>query len=172
MTTMQTIERAAEKLSQAYALRNDIIDQMEKAIAAIEASEMPKFRKAMAKLTEQHEALKAMIQASPELFASPRTVTLHGIKLGFQKGKGKLVFGDEEKLIERIRKVCPDMASTLIVASESVSKTELAKLPADLLRRLGASVIDSGDQIVIKAVDTDHDKLADLYLKAGSLEQS
>lgn len=171
MTTRQEMERQAEKLSKVYQLRNAIIDGLEKAIHTLESAEMPKLRKAMEKLNEQHDELRALIVSSPELFTSPRTITAHGIKFGYQKGKGKVEIDDEDKLIARIRKVVPDAAGTLIVEKETVSKTELVKLPADVIKRLGVRIIDSGDQVVIKAVDSDHDKLAAMYLSDGAEEE-
>ncbi len=171
MTTIQELDRQAEKLAKAYQLRNGILDEMEKAIHAIESSEMPKLRRAMEKLNAQHDELRALIVASPELFTSPRTITAHGIKFGYQKGKGKIEIANEDKLIERIRKVAPEHADALIVEKETVSKTERAKLPADLLKKLGVSIKDTGDLVVIKAVDSDHDKLAALYLTDGAEEE-
>ena len=44
-----------------------------------------------------YESLRALIEESPELFEKPRSVVLHGIKLGYQKGKGGIVWDDADR---------------------------------------------------------------------------
>ena len=44
----------------------------------------------MANVAQADANLKAAIEQAPGLFVKPRTIVLHGLKLGYQKGKGKI----------------------------------------------------------------------------------
>lgn len=122
---------------------------------------------ALASLEKQ---LGAEIEKVPQLFEKPRSITLHGIKVGLQKQKGSIEFDDEEKLIERIRKV--DEKDTLSVppavlikSKEYVSKEGLQMLRAEELKKLGVRVVADTDKPVIKPADTTIDKLVQRILE-------
>lgn len=104
--------------------------------------------------------LEGLITANAQLFAEPRTVILHGIKVGLQKGKGSIQWDDEDKVIARIRKHCSeDQADLLIETKASVVKNALLGLEADTLKKLGVTISGTGDQVVIKSATTDLDKV-------------
>lgn len=163
--TMTEIEAKTHKLAEARAQAQYILGAMQEGIDAIKKSELPKLRRAMQKANEHHEALKAMVEASPELFAKPKTVILHGIRVGYQKGKGSIVFDDADTCVAAIQKHLPDMEEQLIRWTGKPIKEALNQLDVATLKKIGCRVVDTGDSIVIKAVDSEFDKLAEAMMR-------
>jgi hypothetical protein len=109
----------------------------------------------------------------PELFERPRTMTLHGIRLGYAKGKGKITWEDDAKVVAAIRRTfARDTSDRLIAITERPVKDALASLPAAELRRLGVQVEEAGDYVFIKASDSEVDKLVAQILKEGAVEET
>jgi hypothetical protein len=100
-------------------------------------------------------------------------MTLHGIRLGYQKGKGKITWDDDAKVIAAIRRTFTKAtADTLISVIEKPAKDALANLPAAELRRLGVQVEAAGDAIYIKAADSEVDKLVARILEEGAVDEA
>jgi hypothetical protein len=107
--------------------------------------------------------LEAAIEANPHLFEKPRTQTIEGIRIGFQKGRGKIIVSD--KAIELIKRHRPDLEEQLINIKESVNKTALSDLSTSELRKIGCSVIETGDQVLISTPKDNLEKLVDALLE-------
>ena len=115
------------------------------------------------------DALRAKVDAHRDLFEKPKTWTLHGIKLGLQKGKGSLDWDDSDALVARIRKQFPeDEAALLIRVKEEPIADALKELDAKSLARLGVRVEETGEVVVVRAVDGDVEKLLKTLLKEGA----
>lgn len=129
-------------------------------------------RAAASQAAQAEAQLRAHIEAHAELFVKPRTITLHGIKLGYQKGKGRITIADEGKTCDLIRKHLPDEADALIVVTEAPLKTALVNLDVATLRKLGCTVTGTDDQVVIKDTASEVDKLvAQLLATAAKATQ-
>jgi hypothetical protein len=108
------------------------------------------------------------IGKSPELFIKPKTMVLHGVKVGFQKGKRSYVFDNEELVIENIRgnfQFSWIQAKNLIRTKESVHKPALDKLSEDELNTIEVERLDPGDEVVVKSTGTAIDKFVASLLK-------
>ena len=103
--------------------------------------------------------LRNALAAAPDLFDKPRTRVLHGIRVGFQKGKGGLEIADEEATVKLIRKHCADKVDALVKVTEKPIRKALQNLDAGLLKKLGVNILGTGDVIVLAATDGDLDKL-------------
>jgi len=98
---------------------------------------------------------------------------LHGIKLGFGKGRGKTEWGEDEVLIKRIRSQFPaEVAATFIRTVEEPIVDALKELDGKTLARLGVAVEETGECVIVKAADSDTDKLVKRLLKEGAREES
>lgn len=114
---------------------------------------------------EYQAALRQEVEQHPELFVKPRTVVIHGIQVGFQKGKGKLTWDDDQKVVTLIRKHCPeDQAAVLICTVEKPAKNALLALDAATLKKIGCTIEDAGDQVVVKDTAGDTYKLVQRFL--------
>jgi len=159
-----------DALAQAYRAERDklasAVQVLETEVQALKRRELPTIKRALAGAAGAQDQLKAALEAAPELFEKPRTRVMHGIKVGFAKQKGCVSFDDEGAVIARIRKLLPaDQSELLIRVRESVAKAAVYDLTTADLKRLGITVSDAGDALVIKPVDGEVDKLINALLK-------
>ena len=108
------------------------------------------------------EALRDEIAASPELFVKPRTRALEGIKVGFRKLPGRFEMADEARSIKRIRERMPEREDEFVRIKESVDRGALKKLATGELARIGVTLVETGEEVVIAIAKTDNlDKLVE-----------
>jgi hypothetical protein len=153
------IEAAAKNYADARSVLSTTITRYEAELAKLQAAYLPVVNVQAEQAATARVSLEAVIDANRPLFEDPRTITLHGIKLGLQKGKGRVEIADEAKLLQRIRDLCtPSQQALLVEATYTPRKDALATLDATLLKKLGVSIVGTGDEIVIKAAGTDVEK--------------
>ena len=116
-------------------------------------------------MSETRDRLKVAIESAPELFVKPRTLVIAGVRIGIQKGKGQIVYGDADQVVKLIRKHFPEQADALIAVKETPVKKALANLSVAELKRIGVTVEETGDQVVIKPTDSEVDKLVAALLR-------
>lgn len=165
MATMQEIDTKAEEFSRARAALAGVCAAFQAELAAVKARHIDSLKARVSEAKARHAELGALLQASPELFVKPRSVVLHGIKLGYQKAKGKMVIEDEAKTIALIKKHFPEQAEVLITTSEAVAKKALEQLPAADLKKVAVLITDAGDVAFAKDAAADVDKLVAAFLK-------
>ena len=157
-----------DALAKAYADRHrslaGSVRQLDSAIARLKASRMDVIREQVTAAAAAKAALVAAIEASSETFARPKTRVLHGIRLGFAKAKGKLVIGDADTVIVRIKRHLPQMVKQLITVKETPKKSALADLSAVELKKLGVTVEEAGDKVIVAPTDSEIDKLVDALM--------
>jgi hypothetical protein len=170
MTPIETINQRAEIYAKAHALLTDKVTALQAAQAALRREHLPGIRAGVQRAAEAEDALRALVEANPECFAKPKTRVLAGVKVGYMKGKGTLDYDDADAVVARIEKHLPDQADVLIRLKKTPVKDALAQLPAADLKRLGVTLAEAGDQIVIKPADSEVDKLVEALLKGAAEE--
>lgn len=158
-TTMTAIEERARYYA---ACRDDLatrINALEAEVVVVREQHRAGILDALRAHKQAEEELRQAIAAAPELFDKPRTRVLHGIRVGYQKGKGGLEIADEEATVKLIRKHCPDKFDALVKVTEKPIRKALQNLDAGLLKKLGIGILGTGDVIVLAATDGDLDKL-------------
>jgi hypothetical protein len=168
MTQLTDIERRVKAFADARAEVAGIVTILNEGIEALKRDNMPGLKRAIARAAEKHDNLKVMIDANPSLFVKPRTVVMHGVKVGMGKGKGGITFEDPAQVVKLIKKHMPDAADVLIITKESPAKDALAQLSATELKKIGCNVVNAGDAVVIKPTDSEVDKLVDTLLKGAT----
>lgn len=131
---------------------------------------LPLIKHWVAKAAEAKAKLHAAIEAAPDLFVKPRSLVVHGIKVGFQKAKGAIWWADRARVVELIKKHFPARIDELVKVTESPKKKALQDLPVADLKRIGCMVEEAGDQVLIKPVDSDVDKLVAALLGEATEE--
>jgi hypothetical protein len=157
--TLATIERSCEWYAGARDALQARIDAMQAEIEAIKQRHLPGVRAALREVNTAEAALRGEVERAPHLFERPRTAIFHGIKVGWQKGKGGIAWDDTARVVSLIRKHLPDQVEALIRVREEPVKAALAELDAATLKRLGVHIVDAGDEVVVRATATDLDKL-------------
>jgi exonuclease VII small subunit len=172
MTQLTDIEPSAKAFAEARSKVAEIVTQLNDGIDALKRDHMPALKRAISRAAERHDQLKQIIEANPDLFKKPRTVIYHGVKIGYQKGKGGITFDDADQVVRLIKRHFPDQADVLVTTVEKPAKDALAQLTVAELKKVGCAVVDAGDAIVIKPTDSEVDKLVDTLLKGATEEVS
>jgi len=168
MTELSAIEARAKRYAEAREKIAALVTDLNTGMEALKREAIPELKRAIARAAEHHDQLKAMIEAAPGLFVRPRTVTFYGIRLGFQKGKGKIEWDDADKVVALIEKHFPEQADILINTKKTPAKDALNGLTAAELKKVGISVTEGGDAVFIKPVDSAVDKMVDALFKAAT----
>lgn len=164
--TLATIETSAKQFAADRSELASEVQTLEAQIQALKQAALAKIKRRVAKAAESQSALSNLIDAARHLFIKPRTIVLHGIKLGLQKGRGGLCWEDDALLVKRIKQLfTKPQADLLIKTTERPIAKALEDLDASDLKKLGVTIEDTGDQIIIKPVDGDVDKLVTALLK-------
>lgn len=157
--TQQKFTAAAREHSRDRALLSDRVSTLQDEIERLKRRYLPGIRNAAAKSRESRQALATLIEENPSDFKRPRTLEISGIKFGFQKQKGKIVFKTAETVISAIKKKLPGKASLIIETVQKIKKGELNKLSVEEAKKIGLTVTQDTDAILIKSTTDDIDKL-------------
>ncbi|WP_321532297.1 host-nuclease inhibitor Gam family protein [uncultured Desulfuromonas sp.] len=167
MSTLATIEHNTKTFADKRQNLNALVQRLQDDLECVKRHHLPAIKAAAEDVAESQAVLHSTIKDSKDAFKSPKTMIISGVRVGYKKEKGKIVFDDEATVIKLIRKNHPELADTLIKESESVLKTPLAQLSAAELKKLGVEVTADTDQVLIKPVDNDIDKLVTALLEEG-----
>ena len=170
--SLATIEQAAKRYADRRSELGDIVRLLNYQVDLIKRAALADIKRAVARTADTHSALRSLLETTPGLFVKPRTVIFHGIKCGWEKGKGKVVFEDSDKVCQLINKHFPELAEHLVIIKETPNKKALAELPASDLKRLGITIEDTGDAVVIRAVDTTVDKIVNALLAEAEVQNN
>jgi hypothetical protein len=166
MTTLKEVEALTATYADSYQALASDVETLEAAIRTLKKKMLPAIKRSAERAAEAKEKLKNTIEENRALFDRPRTRVFHGIKVGLQKGKGKIEIANPDKTVELIRRHLKDQADLLIKTEEVPIKDALQNLAASDLKRIGVTVIDATDQTVIKSMDSDVEKIVDVLLKS------
>lgn len=142
------------------------VSELNAAIDALKRDRLPTLKRHVRRAFQLEAELRALIAEHPHLFVKPRTVVLHGVQVGFEKGKGTISFGDADQVVALIEKKLPDLADTLIAVKKAPIKKAVAQLSAAQLKAIGCSITGAEDRVVVRAVDSAVDKLVAALLKS------
>lgn len=170
MATLAEIEASTKTYADARNALSTLVQSLEDELRDVKRKHLAGIKRSLNKTTSARNDLHALLDASPDLFVKPRTLVFHGVKIGFQKSKGKITWDDGDKVVKLIRKHCADQADVLIITKETPSKDTLGNLDAKTLKRLGVSVTEDADVVVIKGTDGEIDKLCEALLKDAEPE--
>ena len=145
MTTLHDIEQQAAAFAEARRQLTELVTKLNDKIEALLRNHMDALNAAVAGAAAEYDKLKTLIEAAPGLFTKPRTVVMHGVKLGYQKGKGGIEIADPDRTCELIHKHLHDIEDQLIQTTYKPIKSAIEQLlsPADLALYGGArSLVD------------------------------
>lgn len=170
MKTMNEIEVLTKKFADARAVLGERVQALNDDVEAVKRKAMRGIKTAVAGAAAAQDELTAALAESRELFTTKKTQTFHGIRVGWQKGKGKIEFGDVDKVVELIEKYFPDQVEALVKVERTPIKKALQNLSAADLKKLGITITDAGEAVFVKPVDSDVDKMVDALLGSAIAE--
>lgn len=172
MPTINEIEQYTKDFADAREKLSTSARQLEDVIEKIKRRRLPIIKMHIKNVLAKQDILKAALEASQALFEKPKTKILHGIKVGFKKAKGKLEWADDDVVVKLIKRHFPEQVDILVKTTEKPIKDALANLPAADLKKLGITVHDTGDAVVIKSTDSEIDKFVESLLKEDETKEA
>ena len=175
-TRIETIDTLARAYAQLRKVVSERVAALTKELLAVHQRRRAGILSAVGEAKAAQEALIAAVQDAPDLFTKPRTMTLHGVKVGYKQGTGRMEWEDEDAdLVARIEKVFakePELLDLLINTTKKPSKDGLQTLDPKQLARLGITIEGTGDVVIVKTADGEVDKLVRKILKEGAVEEA
>ncbi len=165
MATLGQIEQLTKEYADARGRLCKTMRDLHDTIESLKRQYLPGIKLQVSIAKEKKDCLKAAIEDSPALFEKPRTIIITGIKVGFEKGRGKIEWASDEVVVRLIKKHFPEQADILIKTTEKPLKKPLARLSVAELKRIGVTVEETGDVVYIKPVDSEVDKLVEALLE-------
>lgn len=165
--TWADIDVATKAYADRRALLAGRLTALERALAVVKRQHLQDIKRQVVLTAECETALRNAIDAAPALFEKPKTRVLHGIKVGYRKGVGGLNWEDDADVVAKIEKHFkdPDEAVRYLIVKKKPSAEALDELDASTLKKFGIVVVETGEQVVVKAVESDVEKLVKLLLK-------
>lgn len=165
LITLGEIEQKTRAYADARDVLNTRVQTLQDEMEVVRRRKLAGIKAAVATCAQARDHLEAVIAEAPHLFEKPRTLVIAGIRIGYTKGAGKLVFEDADKVVALIHKHLPESADYLVRTKSEPVKKALAQLSVADLKRIGVTVEDTGDVIVIKPTDDAVDKLVSALLR-------
>jgi hypothetical protein len=162
---LDVIDEMTKKYADAYEALADEIRDLNSVIKIATDSRLKVIKRRVEAEAERRAELAVAIEAATDLFNSPRSLVLHGVKVGLAKGKGKIEMTDPDNTVRLIEKLMPDQVPLLVKIEKTPVKEALAGLKAAELKSLGVTVTGSGDEVVIRPVASNVDKMVKAFLK-------
>jgi len=161
MHTMDEIERLAQTTGQTFDRLQEVAAELEAELTAVKRRYMARLRRALATHVEARAALRAAVTDSPELFARPKSRAVHGVRFGWEKGKGRITWHDADGVVRLIERKLPDQVDVLIKTTKTPVRKALSQLPAQTLKSIGCEVQETDDAPFIRMVDSELQKFVD-----------
>lgn len=167
---LDPIDKAAKALRQARDKLTERATFLHDQIEAAKRASMRGLRNSVGEVAEAQAALVAAIEGAPDLFIRPKSIVLHGVKLGYQKGKGKIDWEDDAQVVKLIRKHLPENFDVLVKTTEEPVRGALANLTVAELKKIGITVEGTGDVVFARDTTATVDKLVKAFLKGADEE--
>lgn len=145
---------------------------LDKEIERLKRKHVKTIKAAAIVFSVKRSRLVAQIEDHRDFFKKPRTRLINGVKIGYQKGKGELTWKSESYVVEKIKQMFGAQAGVLIKTTEKPVKSALDKLTTYELKRLGITVKNTGDKIVIKSADSEAEKMINALLRDAQIALS
>jgi hypothetical protein len=171
--TLADIERACKAYSDESTKLNDLVSALDADLAKVKQDHIAGIKRQATVVARREAELAQHRDDAPDLFVKPRTVIMHGVKVGYTTSIGRIDYDDEAAVIRQIRAKLADRADELIRSEESLIKDALKRLTPAELARIGCRIDGAGNIGILKLVGGDIEKLIDKLIAkmvAGIIE--
>lgn len=171
MTTLADMQKRATALSDARDKLSQLLLTLQQNLDVVKNGSLAEIKKVSRQVAREHTELQALIASNPELFASPRTFVVDGVKFGMHRNPGTLEWESDEKVCARIRTLVDadvltaEQAELLITTTEKPVVKALAQLEPQILKRIGVTSSGPEDKPLIKSVDGAVEKAVNAVIK-------
>lgn len=175
--TITQIRETAQRLADAHRASISRATALEHAINQAITPIYAQHRAGIDAAAEEEAAAKAELQqlvdAAPQLFARPRSITQDGVSTGYRKGEDTLDWDDDAMVIARIRALpeLAELATVLIRTEETLNVAALGELDGHARRKVGIRLTQGVDQSFIRFTDSDVEKMVKAILADATKRQ-
>ncbi len=159
--TLGTIETSCRDYENSTAALEELISALETDLEEVKRKHLRGLKRQAAIVANIEADLRNQIERAPELFTKPRTLTIHGVKVGFTVSNGRVEWEDEDLVLKKIKKHFPDDTDVLIRTTEEPNKDAIRVLTPAGLEKIGCTIEGVGDVVLVKRVAGDIEKLID-----------
>lgn len=174
-TSTMSIEELEPLAKQLDKLRQDLQARLQTCgdeLRVVARRHDEKIRRALELVAQARTELLERVAEAPELFVRPRSFVTNGVRFGFQKEKGSLVWDDTARVIERAEEFLSQEQYDFVVQQQlSLVKPALQQLSAQELRKIGVRLEGAGDVAYVKFVGSNLERWAEGMLAAMSDEK-
>ncbi len=158
--TMPELEPLCRSYDAECVKLEEMIAELEADLENVKQKHLRGLKRQAGVVAAREAELYSGVEQSPGLFEKPRTVTMHGTKIGFTTSAGRLEWECEDAtLLERIKARFGRSAGEYIRIKEEPNKDALKLLaPADM-QKIGCRIEGAGDVVIVKRVAGDVEKL-------------
>ena len=168
---MDELEIKCKELRSRQDILSEISDKLNRDLEAAKDRYMAELKRAVREVADGRADIRNWVDGHRDLFVKSRSRTVHGIKVGLQKGKGKIECDDEVRAMKYIYEhLKEEEHEVLIKRTEKLNKNALNDVDAMDLRRMGVRIVQTGDKIIIKDTDGEVEKLIASMLKQKEKE--
>jgi phage host-nuclease inhibitor protein Gam len=164
MGALSDLEMKCRQVATQRAALAGAVESLQEELTAVKRRHLANIKNLSARAGEAESELRRFIEDNPRLFDKPKTLTVCGIKVGYRKNAGKIVFDDAATVIALIKRHFRATADTLIRTKEEVNKDALGTLDETELPRIGCRIEGRGDDVVLDAVDDEIEKLVSKFV--------
>lgn len=165
MPTLGEIETLTKSWADAQDSLVETIQGLEDAVESLRRQYLPALKRQVAIAAERKAQLRAAIEDARPLFTRPKTLVIHGVKVGYEKGKEEVIIEDEDLTVALLEKHFPEQKDLYIKTKKTVKKRAVKDLSELELKSIAVTVTDPGDIVVIKSMDSQIKKYVDKLLK-------
>lgn len=161
----ELLERHAKGFADARTALVEAATALSDELEEVRRKHMRKLKRAVTQVAAAQTLLTHAIEAAPHLFERPRSIVLHGIKVGMQKGKDTVTWSDPRRVAELVNEHLPDQRDVLVEVIYKPIAAALLQLDAEDRKKIGVRFEAGRDCVLIKPVDGGVDKLVAALLK-------
>ncbi len=163
---MSVIESTAKELADARRALEAELQRADAKLAKVREEFGERLKAAALEVSEREEELIGLVRRAPALFVKPQSVEFSGVKTGWRKGKGRLELPEIELLQKRIEdQLTAAQRKSVLKVKVTVLKAQLAKLPGEILKKLGVNTHAAGQEPFVTYPKSATEKLVDWWLK-------
>lgn len=165
MPTLGEIETLTKAWADAQDSLVTTVQGLEDAVESLKRQYLPALKRQVAIAAAKKAELRSAIEDSRTLFTRPKTLVIHGVKVGYEKGKDEVIVEDEDLTVALIEKHFPEDKDLYIKTKKTVKKRAVKDLSELELKSIAVTVTEPGDVVVIKSMDSQIKKYVDKLLK-------
>lgn len=165
---LSDIETAARDYATKSKTLRNYHEELESEIDKIKSKYLENIKTASIEAGESYQMLKTLVEDAPDLFENKKSMTISGVKFGYQKKKGKIEILNEEATIEKLKELYGDKADLYINTKLSIVKKTLDTLPASDLKKLGVNIVQDTSVSFVKLIDDEIQKIIEAIIKESA----